>query len=129
MSIHFKAICFLILSSNLLYFPRVVGDNTLFTSLFAAVNSLLSSGDEHNFGSGKSSAAFGVQGIFSPSCNLNTNLYIDILTIVDVALVNVKRDWLRNSGVSYGLNGQYFFKLLLNWEGCYQFSVLRQTLS
>ena len=76
-------------------------------------------------------AAFGVQGIFSPSCNLNTNLYIDIdiLTIVDVALVNVKRDWLRNSGVSYGLNGQYFFKLLLNLEGCYQFSFLRQTLS
>ena len=52
-----------------------------------------------------------VQGIFSPSCNLNRNLYIDIdiLTIVDVALVNVKRDWLRNSGVLYGLNGQYFF--------------------
>ena len=39
-------------------------------------------------------AAFGVQCIFSSSCNLNTNLYIDIdvLTIVDVALVNVKRD-------------------------------------
>ena len=70
-------------------------------------------GDKHNFGSGKRGAAFDVQGIFSPSCNLNTNLYIDILTIVDVAIVNVKRDWLRNSGVWYGLNGQYLFKLLI----------------